>query len=200
MSSGRVKNTILFRITFEEINERWMRSQLNETGDEIPLRTFHNHRKAIEQMFDINIECDKRDGYVYYIENSEDMERGGVRSWLLNTFAVNNLINESHKIKERIQFEMLSISNHTACRFTKKRNFFRSLRAGRRCDAASRFNFFKGETLQTIARSCIRLKKRAGEGMGGSGGRGTPLALAEGFPFPPPSCTGANVVPSRPKG
>ena len=56
------------RITFEEINERWMRSQLNETGDEIPLRTFHNHRKAIEQMFDINIECDKRDGYVYYIE------------------------------------------------------------------------------------------------------------------------------------
>lgn len=93
------------RITFEEINERWMRSQLNETGEEIPLRTFHNHRKAIEQMFDINIECDKRGGYVYYIENSDDMERGGVRSWLLNTFAVNNLINESHKLRNRIQFE-----------------------------------------------------------------------------------------------
>lgn len=100
------------RITFEEINERWMRSQLNETGDEIPLRTFHNHRKAIEQMFDINIECDKRDGYVYYIENSEDMERGGVRSWLLNTFAVNNLINESHKIKDRIQFEHIPSGQH----------------------------------------------------------------------------------------
>ena len=61
---------------------------------------------------------------------------------------------------------MLCISNHTACRFTKKRDFFRSLRAGRRCDAASRFNFFNGETLQTIARASIRLKKRAGEGMG----------------------------------
>lgn len=93
------------RITFEEINERWMRSQLNETGEEIPLRTFHNHRKAIEQVFDINIECERRGGYVYYIENSDDMERGGVRSWLLNTFAVNNLINESHKLKNRIQFE-----------------------------------------------------------------------------------------------
>ena len=93
------------RITFEEINDRWMRSQLNLSGEELPLRTFHNHRKAIEQMFDINIECDKRGGYVYHIENSEDMERGGVRSWLLNTFAVNNLINESHKLKSRIQFE-----------------------------------------------------------------------------------------------
>ncbi|WP_436412289.1 helix-turn-helix transcriptional regulator [Petrimonas sp.] len=95
------------RITFEEINEYWRRSSLNFSGEDIPLRTFHNHRKAIEQMFDINIECDKRGGYQYYIENSEDMERGGVRSWLLNTFAVNNLINESHKIKERILFEKI---------------------------------------------------------------------------------------------
>lgn len=92
-------------ITYEEINERWMRSQLNDLGEELPLRTFHNHRNAVMQMFDINIECDKRGGYKYYIENSEDMKRGGVRSWLLNTFAVNNLINESHKLKSRIQFE-----------------------------------------------------------------------------------------------
>ncbi len=93
------------RITFEAINEKWSHSELNDSGEDIPLRTFHNHRKAIEQMFDINIECDKRSGYAYYIENSEDMERGGVRSWLLNTFAVNNLINESHKLKHRILFE-----------------------------------------------------------------------------------------------
>jgi hypothetical protein len=93
------------KITFEEIGEKWLRSELNEKGEEIPLRTFHNHRKAIEKLFDINIECDKRGGYVYYIENVEDMERGGVRSWLLNTFAVNNFINESHKLKYRILFE-----------------------------------------------------------------------------------------------
>lgn len=95
------------RITFEEINEYWQRSSLNLGGEDIPLRTFHNHRKAIEQMFDIIIECDKRNGYKYYIENSEDMERGGVQSWLLNTFAVNNLINESHKLKQRILFEKI---------------------------------------------------------------------------------------------
>ena len=92
------------RITFEEINVRWLRSEMSG-GEYIPLRTFHNHRKAIEDMFDINIECDKRDGYRYFIENAEDMEKGGVRSWLLNTFAVNNLINESHHLKRRILFE-----------------------------------------------------------------------------------------------
>ena len=48
---------------------------------------------------------------------------------------------------EYFQFEMLCISNHTACRFAEKTRFFRSLRTGRRCAAASRFTFFKVETL-----------------------------------------------------
>ncbi|MDH8702494.1 hypothetical protein M2138_001860 [Dysgonomonadaceae bacterium PH5-43] len=95
------------KITFEEINEYWQRSLLNTDGEDLPLRTFHNHRQAIEQMFDINIECDKRNGYKYYIDNADDMERGGVRNWLLNTFAINNLINESHKLKHRILFEKI---------------------------------------------------------------------------------------------
>jgi len=92
------------KITFEEINQKWLRTDWSE-GKDLPLRTFHNHREAIQDLFDININCDRRNGYVYYIENTEDMEQGGVRSWLLNTFAVNNLINESHHLKRRILFE-----------------------------------------------------------------------------------------------
>jgi len=91
------------KITFEDINSKWLRNTLSD-GKKIPLKTFHNHRNAIEEMFDINIECNKST-YEYYIDNAEDMQRGGVRTWLLNTFAVNNLINESHKLKSRIQFE-----------------------------------------------------------------------------------------------
>ncbi len=93
------------RISFEEINERWLRSSLNDTGEDLPIKTFHNHKNAIQQMFDIDIACDRRSGYVYYIEHAEDMEQGGVRTWLLNTFAVNHLINESHHLKRRILFE-----------------------------------------------------------------------------------------------
>jgi len=95
------------RITFEEINEKWTRSHLNYTGDDIPLRTFHNHRQAIEEMFDINIECDRREGYVYYIENEDDMRRGGIRSWMLNAFSVGNLLSEFSEMKERILFEKI---------------------------------------------------------------------------------------------
>ncbi|MDR0864042.1 MAG: WYL domain-containing protein, partial [Candidatus Symbiothrix sp.] len=39
------------------------------------------------------------------IENTEDIENSSLRAWLLNTFAVNNLINESHDLKNRILFE-----------------------------------------------------------------------------------------------
>lgn len=92
------------KITFEEINERWLRSNLSE-GEDIPLRTFHNWRKAVENTFDININCNRKAGYYYYIENAEDLEKGGIRNWLLNTFAVNNLINESHHLKNRILFD-----------------------------------------------------------------------------------------------
>ena len=92
------------KIPYEEINQKWLRTDWSE-GKDLPLRTFHNHREAIQDLFDININCDRRNGYVYYIENTEDMEQGGVRSWLLNTFAVNNLINESHHLKRRILFE-----------------------------------------------------------------------------------------------
>ena len=93
-------------ITFEEINEKWLRNSMSN-GQDLPLKTFHNHRNAIEEIFDINIVCDRRNGYRYYIENAEDMKKGGVRAWLLNTFAVNNLINESHHLKRRILFEQI---------------------------------------------------------------------------------------------
>ena len=35
------------KITFEEINERWLRSKLSG-GVDIPLRSFHNWRTAID--------------------------------------------------------------------------------------------------------------------------------------------------------
>lgn len=42
------------KITFEEINDKWTHSRLNYSGHDLPLRTFHNHRYAIGEMFDIN--------------------------------------------------------------------------------------------------------------------------------------------------
>ena len=92
------------KITFEEINARWLRSELSG-GETLSLRTFHHHRDAIEELFDINIECIKRGGYCYYIDDTEELEKGCVCKWLLNSFAVDNLIVESRKLKSRILLE-----------------------------------------------------------------------------------------------
>ena len=95
-------------ITREEISRRWSYSSLNYKNErELPERTFHRHKDAIKELFDIDIICDRSCGKVYRIANSDDIEKGGVRTWLLNTFAVNNLINESHHLKRRILFEKI---------------------------------------------------------------------------------------------
>ena len=49
------------RITFGEINQKWKNSTISE-GNDLPLRTFHNHREAIEETFNILIVCDKEIG------------------------------------------------------------------------------------------------------------------------------------------
>jgi len=91
------------RITLKDINLKWLRTSMSE-GKPIPKRTFHNHRIAIEEMFDINIECDSRT-YKYFIEPSEDFEKDRLRQWMINSIAINNLKRESQKLRGRIQIE-----------------------------------------------------------------------------------------------
>lgn len=101
------------RITFAEINQLWVRSLLNEYGERLPLRTFHNHREAIDNVFGITIACDRSGGRnAYYIENITDIESDKVRSWLLNVFSVHNIIIESQQIKQRILLESIPSGQH----------------------------------------------------------------------------------------
>ena len=90
-------------ITRDEIDRRWCRSLLSENEMSIPPRTFHRWRIAIEELFQISIEYDKWRGY--YIEDRSDIERNSMRKWLINTFAVNNLINEGQHLRQHICFE-----------------------------------------------------------------------------------------------
>lgn len=69
----------------------------------IPPRTFHRWRIAIEELFQISIAYDKWRGY--YIEDRDDIKHEPMRKWILNTFAVNNLINEGEHLRKHISFE-----------------------------------------------------------------------------------------------
>ena len=56
------------RITFEEINERWIRSEISE-GLELPLRTFNKWGIAIGELLGLIIKCESKGGHYYYLEN-----------------------------------------------------------------------------------------------------------------------------------
>lgn len=90
------------RITFAGINCHWRAG--DSARADIPLRTFHNHRQAIEEMFDINIECDKSTN-TYYIADAEGMLGDKLKMWLLNSFSLNNILQENIDMKNRIVFE-----------------------------------------------------------------------------------------------
>ena len=93
------------KITFKELNERWLRNTDISRGVEIPKRTFDNWRYAIWDMFGIDIVNENRGEYRYYIENVEDISKNGLRSWLYNTFCVSNALANSQSIKDRILLE-----------------------------------------------------------------------------------------------
>ncbi len=99
------------QITLKEINQKWLSSSLSN-GIPIPRKTFNNHRNTIEEIFDINIDCDRSTNQ-YYISNTNDIQQNAFRLWLLNSFAISNTINESKSLKERIIFEKIpSGENH----------------------------------------------------------------------------------------
>ena len=92
-------------ISREEISRLGKRSSLNDTGEELYERTFHNHREAILDTFGIEIKCDRSLGY--YIANSDDLEGDGIRQWLMESLSMNNLLNESTDMRDRILFERI---------------------------------------------------------------------------------------------
>lgn len=88
----------------EQINEAWRNSALNDTHEDMPERTFFNHRDAISQIFGIEIKNDRELGY--HIPLAQ-MGENNLRAWMLQTLSVNNLLNECADLRDRILFETI---------------------------------------------------------------------------------------------
>lgn len=91
-------------ISFQDISRSWERSSFNDDGRPMAERTFHNHRMAILDMFGIEIKNDRTLGY--YID-SEDLEGDAIKQWLLESLSMNNLMNETDGLRDRILFERI---------------------------------------------------------------------------------------------
>ena len=97
-------------ITKREIDDLWSCSSLNDGHEtHIPERTFHNHRQAIRDTFGIEIAFDR--GLGYYIDNPDGLDDEGIRSWLLESMSLSNLLQESADMRSRILFEKVPSSS-----------------------------------------------------------------------------------------
>lgn len=95
-------------ITRDEINRQWSIATLNDKKEnKIPERTFHHHKNAIKDLFDVDIVCDRHGEKTYHIADRESMRQDGTKEWLLNTFAVSNILSECKDLKHRILFESI---------------------------------------------------------------------------------------------
>ncbi|MRI62643.1 WYL domain-containing protein [Ornithobacterium rhinotracheale] len=89
------------KISFEKLNEKWKNSSLSE-GEDLPIRTFHRWKNKVQELFNLNIECETKNGYKYYLEGEEEIAKKGIKNWLLETISVGNLLLDNESIKNRI--------------------------------------------------------------------------------------------------
>lgn len=62
-------------IPYKEISKAWEKSAYNDKpGVGLPLKTFHNHCEVIAEMFGVDVECEKRGRYGYYIKEPAESE------------------------------------------------------------------------------------------------------------------------------
>lgn len=90
------------QLTKEALNKLWMRSDVSG-GNPLPDRTFFHYRRNIEEIFKIEIKCDRSGNY--YIDEAGSVRSQALTNWLLDTMAVSSAINESQPGEERIEIE-----------------------------------------------------------------------------------------------
>lgn len=95
------------KISYNDLNELWVNDKDISRGKDLPKRTFDNWRVVIGDMFGIDISNENSGRYRYYIENEEDINENGIRSWLYNAFSVSNALANSQSIKDRILLEYI---------------------------------------------------------------------------------------------
>lgn len=93
-------------LTRNDINRRWAHCRYNDNHEsEFPERKFHRYKNEIQEIFDVEICCNKSRGNIYYIENKDDISGGFTRKWLLNAMAVHAMMDQAQDINECVLYE-----------------------------------------------------------------------------------------------
>ena len=91
-------------ISLQEINELWVKTEMSG-GLPLSRITFNRSRIAIEEIFGLCIECRRKGGYKYYIENEEVLKGNTLQRWMLDSLSTGTLLSESTSLQNRILLE-----------------------------------------------------------------------------------------------
>ncbi len=78
-------------MTFAEIRRAWSISSANIDAAAITERTFNRYRADAEIMMDVNIDCDKSNGYRYKIDEADVDKKSLATEWMLGAFRISAL-------------------------------------------------------------------------------------------------------------
>lgn len=99
------------RIKLTDIDRRWASCRYNDKHEEeYGARNLNRHRKDIDAMFGIEIACDRTTNE-YFISERGDLDKKGINTWLINTFAIGNMVNLAGDMKNRFFIEEIPEGN-----------------------------------------------------------------------------------------
>ena len=121
------------RISQKEIEKKWELSPFYD-GKKLSRSTFVRWKETAEEIFDINIECENKGEYCYYIEDNEKINKANdLRVWLLDNYHISNILNNSMSIRDKIITE----NNPSA------KNFLQEITTAIKEDSALQFIYKK---------------------------------------------------------
>lgn len=90
------------KLSRAELNRLWMRSSRSD-GEELPARTFFHYRRAIEEIFNIEILCTPRGEY--YISTDNSRQSKAITNWMLDQHAMTSAMRLSPETAGLIDVE-----------------------------------------------------------------------------------------------
>lgn len=99
------------RITFAEIQERWLDTEMSG-GVGLARSTFNRHKDAIEDIFGIYVDCDRKQGYQYYIGNEDALHEDTVQNWMVATLSVGNIVADCKSLHDRIVLQQIPCDDY----------------------------------------------------------------------------------------
>lgn len=90
------------KISHKELSGRWERDKNLSDCRPLSRATFNRWRDAIDDYFGIRIACQRAGGYNYYISNPGQIDGNRLRKWMLDSFALGNVIGENMALQDRI--------------------------------------------------------------------------------------------------